>query len=645
MANPEVFATSIPARLDRLPWSRFHTLVVVALGVTWILDGLEVTLGGSVSGALKESPALRLSNTEVGMAGAAYIAGAVLGALFFGWLTDRLGRKKLFTAESEAAVVRLIYDLADVGLTGRPMGTRAIAAHLNANGYTLRGKPFYHSNVDGILTRQHYGGFYRDRTMDAKGIKPAEAEAIVVTCPQIVAPDQIARVAAIRAGAAPSVTPPRITNSPVLLGGIATCGHSECGSGMVLRTGKGGAYRYYVCNRKATAGAASCPSKAIREDALDGIVLEGLLGRILQPERLKMLLAEVLDRSDDAEKRRKDDLDRVRRERIAAEGRLRRLLELVEEGLMSPRDPIFGDKLAEVRASITALTETERSLQTQLGTGTRLVDEAAVERFGAMLRAEILGEGELHPPRGAARRHRRARDAPPVLDGEADPIAPGGKAAPQLGRHAAGRGRQEDRIREQRPRDPARVLGRQLVARTRRGDQHERRRPLGAVRGVARRHPPPEGDARDDRPLASERRAGVVHLRQVGVEALAHRRAARLAAERESGDPEVPRQRVDRRLQPFPPPVHAGHQDERRTVPRDEHGQPQSGAGRVSSAAACPSSTCAGSVPASCAPRRARGTPPARGPADTVRRPPPAAAASRRRARARASARPPRRDR
>ncbi|WP_454278519.1 recombinase family protein [Sphingomonas sp. Marseille-Q8236] len=308
-------------------------------------------------------------------------------------VTDgRKGRKKLFTAESEAAVVRLIYDLADVGLTGRPMGTRAIAAHLNANGYTLRGKPFYHSNVDGILTRQHYGGFYRDRTMDAKGIKPAEAEAIVVTCPQIVAPDQIARVAAIRAGAAPSVTPPRITNSPVLLGGIATCGHPECGSGMVLRTGKGGAYRYYVCNRKATAGAASCPSKAIREDALDNIVLDGLLGRVLQPERLKVLLAEVLDRSDDAEKRRKDDLDRVRRERIAAEGRLRRLLELVEEGLMSPRDPIFGDKLAEVRASITALTETERSLQTQLGTGNRLVDEAAVERFGAMLRAEILGE-------------------------------------------------------------------------------------------------------------------------------------------------------------------------------------------------------------------------------------------------------------
>lgn len=94
---PTVITTDIPARLDRLPWSRFHTLVVVALGITWILDGLEVTLAGSISGALKESPTLRLTNTEIGLAGAAYIAGAVLGALFFGWLTDRLGRKRLFS--------------------------------------------------------------------------------------------------------------------------------------------------------------------------------------------------------------------------------------------------------------------------------------------------------------------------------------------------------------------------------------------------------------------------------------------------------------------------------------------------------------------------------------------------------------------
>ena len=95
-ASAAIVATDIPARLDRLRWGRFHTLVVVALGITWILDGLEVTLAGAISPALKESPQLRFSNADVGLASSAYLAGAVVGALFFGWLTDRLGRKRLF---------------------------------------------------------------------------------------------------------------------------------------------------------------------------------------------------------------------------------------------------------------------------------------------------------------------------------------------------------------------------------------------------------------------------------------------------------------------------------------------------------------------------------------------------------------------
>jgi MFS family permease len=92
-----VIAIDIPARLDALPFGRFHLLVIVALGITWILDGLEVTLAGALSGELKQSSALGLSNAQVGLAGSCYLAGAVLGAFFFGWLTDRLGRKRLFT--------------------------------------------------------------------------------------------------------------------------------------------------------------------------------------------------------------------------------------------------------------------------------------------------------------------------------------------------------------------------------------------------------------------------------------------------------------------------------------------------------------------------------------------------------------------
>ena len=98
-AKPSALAieTDVPGRLERLPWSRFHWLVITALGVTWILDGLEVTLAGSVAVALRESPVLRFSATEVGLGSSAYLAGAVIGSLLFGWLADRLGRKRLFS--------------------------------------------------------------------------------------------------------------------------------------------------------------------------------------------------------------------------------------------------------------------------------------------------------------------------------------------------------------------------------------------------------------------------------------------------------------------------------------------------------------------------------------------------------------------
>ncbi len=92
----KIVETHVPARLDRLPWGRFHTLVVIALGITWILDGLEVTLAGSIAGALEASPVLAFAPAEIGLASSLYLFGAVVGALGFGWLTDRLGRRRLF---------------------------------------------------------------------------------------------------------------------------------------------------------------------------------------------------------------------------------------------------------------------------------------------------------------------------------------------------------------------------------------------------------------------------------------------------------------------------------------------------------------------------------------------------------------------
>ncbi|MFL5926898.1 MAG: MFS transporter [Gaiellaceae bacterium] len=93
----ETIKTDVPKRLDRLPWARWHWLVVFALGFVWILDGLEVTIVGSIGPTLQKS-SLHLSSFQVGLIGAFYVGGGVVGALFFGHLTDRWGRKKLFMA-------------------------------------------------------------------------------------------------------------------------------------------------------------------------------------------------------------------------------------------------------------------------------------------------------------------------------------------------------------------------------------------------------------------------------------------------------------------------------------------------------------------------------------------------------------------
>ena len=96
MSAESLVSSTIPARLDRLPWSGWHWRVVIALGVSWLLDGLEVTVVGSLGPALQRPDTLGLSASEIGWAASAYIAGAVLGALFFGRLADRLGRKRIF---------------------------------------------------------------------------------------------------------------------------------------------------------------------------------------------------------------------------------------------------------------------------------------------------------------------------------------------------------------------------------------------------------------------------------------------------------------------------------------------------------------------------------------------------------------------
>ncbi len=96
--SAETVTTQIPARMDRLPWSRWHWLVVFGLGTVWVLDGVEVTIVGAIASRLQDKQTLALSAFDVAFAGTCYIIGAAIGAIGFGYLTDRLGRKRLFIA-------------------------------------------------------------------------------------------------------------------------------------------------------------------------------------------------------------------------------------------------------------------------------------------------------------------------------------------------------------------------------------------------------------------------------------------------------------------------------------------------------------------------------------------------------------------
>jgi MFS family permease len=126
-------STDIPARLDRLPWSRFHVLVLVALGVTWILDGIEVTIVGAIGPVLQNQQTLALSSTQIGAAASAYVVGAVVGAVIFGWLTDRFGRRVIF-------YVTLVVDLLGVLSTAASWNFISFAFFRALTGFGIGGE-------------------------------------------------------------------------------------------------------------------------------------------------------------------------------------------------------------------------------------------------------------------------------------------------------------------------------------------------------------------------------------------------------------------------------------------------------------------------------------------------------------------------
>jgi MFS family permease len=177
------FETDIPSRLDRLPWSAFHWLIVVALGITWILDGLEVTLVGSLSGALVSDPQLGIDDARIGFAASSYLAGAVIGALGFGYLTDRFGRKRLFI------VTVLVYAVATLA-TAASWNFASFALFRFATGMGIGGEyAAINSAIDELIPARRRG--WTDLAINGSfwiGAALGAAGSLLVLDPRIIPP-------------------------------------------------------------------------------------------------------------------------------------------------------------------------------------------------------------------------------------------------------------------------------------------------------------------------------------------------------------------------------------------------------------------------------------------------------------------------
>lgn len=242
-------------------------------------------------------------------------------------------KKRLVPDPAEAEVVRLIYRLYLQGLDGRELGMKGIAGHLDARGLLMRGRAWRIQKVQRVLSDPTYRGehlFNRTSWKDGQA-KPA-SEWVRVAVEPLVTEAQFEEAQrkrhSLQLGKAPVAA-----LSPTLLTGLLKCGH--CGAGMTLATGKSGRYRYYKCTTRMSKGAKHCDSRNVPMAELDRLVVDALAEKVLQPERIRALVAElrrIARQSRGSEKERGAKLKRLLRE--AGDG-LSRLCEAVEKGLLS----------------------------------------------------------------------------------------------------------------------------------------------------------------------------------------------------------------------------------------------------------------------------------------------------------------------
>jgi site-specific DNA recombinase len=304
-------------------------------------------------------------------------------------------KKRIVIDPVEAEIIQLIFDLyANGDGKSGPMGIKEIAKHLNAKGYRTRlGGRFGVGPIHTILTNPVYVGAwsFNKRNSKTRQVKP-QSEIISVSVPAIIDQKTFDKVQKTLQAKNPQVNPPRAVTRPILLTGIAHCGF--CGGAMTLRTGtskSGNVYRYYTCSSAMRIGKTACKGRSIPMDKLDELVTEHVAGRILVPDRLEALLQSVADRRLQTDAEVQARIEALRREAGIAEEKLRRLYQLVEEGL-TDLDDTLKERIVKLKVDRDKAASALQRIESQ-GPAGRL-DTDKIARFGILMREKIT-KGEI----------------------------------------------------------------------------------------------------------------------------------------------------------------------------------------------------------------------------------------------------------
>jgi site-specific DNA recombinase len=299
-------------------------------------------------------------------------------------------KKRLIIDPVEAETVRLIFKLYLEGDgTSGPLGVKEVVKTLNGRGIRTRlGARFGVGPMHKVLTNPIYVGEWRFNRRQAKtGREKPAIEVVAVGVPPIIERQTFNEVQRTLKARNPRTTPPRVTTGPVLLTGLAHC--ASCGSAMTMRTGTsktGKIYRYYSCSGAARMGKTACNGRSIQMDKLDQLVTIHIADRLLVPDRITDLLAEIIDRRAMSGSEVRDRIDQLSREASAAEDKLRRLYALVEDGV-TDLDDVLKTRLTDIKADRDRARSALDRIKERSSAAS--IDRVKIERFGALMRENI----------------------------------------------------------------------------------------------------------------------------------------------------------------------------------------------------------------------------------------------------------------